>query len=189
MEKAAPQTPVRRTPSPRAEHSGFGPITITLPRAPRRAHRWDDVAGPLQADERALPEDDDDDSLVFTSQAYDQGEPMTWPILYLPYHITTRSSNPQHVDEILRFVHYKGIAAMALRNLLADAIEAADKEEDKVEMEVMAYLFWPFNVTSDGYWKEVSGMTQEEMDAWKEARRMKENEAGEREGEGDEADG
>jgi hypothetical protein len=164
---------------PPPDKSDLEPITQTPPRRVR-IHYWDGTTGPFEAD-RYSPSKDEDDGSIFTDQKCSREEPSTWPTLYLPFHTTAGASNPQHIDEVLRYVHYKGAGARALGNLISDALDAADNEEDKIDIEIKAYLSWPFNVTSDGYWKELSGMTEEEIEFWKEARQLMQTESSEKE--------
>ncbi|KAF2126409.1 hypothetical protein P153DRAFT_369130 [Dothidotthia symphoricarpi CBS 119687] len=106
---------------------------------------------------------------VIDNSAWDSNDPSTWPMVYLPYQnfAASSSSTPTHVDEMLVNVHYKGEGARKLRSLLWKAIDECDIEEDKQRTERLAFLYWPFNVTTDGWWKEMSGMTMQEMDVWR----------------------
>jgi hypothetical protein len=94
-------------------------------------------------------------------------EPSTWPTVFLPFHMAPDGSAPTRMDELLIHVHFKGAGAAALRQFLMDALQEVDTERDKQGLELLAYLHWPFNVTVDGLWKEVSGMSGEDIEAWK----------------------
>ncbi|KAF1831890.1 hypothetical protein BDW02DRAFT_27150 [Decorospora gaudefroyi] len=104
----------------------------------------------------------------FLSTPYAPNEPTTWPTVRLPFHMSRGCSTPTHVDEMLIYVHYKDAGARMLRYLLVEAIDEMDTEEEKSGIERMAFLCWPFNVTKDGRWKPVSGLTEGEMKVWKE---------------------
>jgi hypothetical protein len=41
--------------------------------------------------------------------------------------------------------------------------------EDQAAMEQMAFLCWPFNTTTNGFWKDECGMT-DDMRIWKDER-------------------
>jgi hypothetical protein len=41
-------------------------------------------------------------------------------------------------------------------------------KEERRGAELIAFFCWPFNVTSEGVWKVGSGMSDEELRAWKE---------------------
>lgn len=75
---------------------------------------------------------------------------------------------PTHVDEMLVHVHYKGAGAKVLHQLIFEAMDCAETEEEKLGTELAAFVYWPFNVTADGYWKGTTAMTRDEMDLWKE---------------------
>jgi hypothetical protein len=92
-------------------------------------------------------------------------EPSTWLTVSLPFHMAPDGSAPTHMDELLIHVHFKGAGAAALRQFLMDALQEVDTERDKQGLELLAYLPWPFNVTVDGLWKEVSGMSEEDIEA------------------------
>ncbi|KAH7067704.1 hypothetical protein BKA63DRAFT_570981 [Paraphoma chrysanthemicola] len=101
---------------------------------------------------------------------YEQNIPSTWPVLFLHFHTTPGCAVPTHIDKMLVFVHYKGPGAAVLHQLLCKAIDRADVEEEKQGIELAAFAFWPFNVTADGYWKDLSGMTNEEVNMWTQMR-------------------
>jgi hypothetical protein len=81
---------------------------------------------------------------------------------------------------MLTHVHYKGAGANVLRELLNKAMEEMKAEEgftkkndektkeERRGAELIAFFCWPFNVTSEGVWKVGSGMSDEELRAWKE---------------------
>jgi hypothetical protein len=131
---------------------------------------WDNTTSSSPTNTHSPLEDDHGNS-VFVDEKSDPDEPRTWPTLYLPLHTTPGSSRPQHINDILRHVHYKGAGAKKLRDMLYEALQAADLEEDKLAIEFKAYLHWPFNITLDGYWKGKSGMTEKDIDMWKEAKK------------------
>lgn len=84
---------------------------------------------------------------------------------------------PTSLEEMLVHVHYKGAGAQKLSQLLFKAIDTMETEEEKAELEKMAFMNWPCNVgyeESIGYfWKEVSGMTKGEITRWREWRLRK----------------
>ena len=106
-------------------------------------------------------------SPVDNSQEWDPQDPYTWPMVYLPFHLTPNASVPSHIDEMLVHVHFKGLGATLLHNLLYKAKEEMETEEEKTNIGHMAFDSWPFNFTQDGWWKGVSGMSPEDVDAWK----------------------
>lgn len=118
--------------------------------------------------ERAYPSNKTDISDTFEDtvkrEPYD---PITWPILSLPFHKSPGGSAPQHVNEMLTLVHYGGDGAIVLRRLLYEAIKEMETEAEKRVVQGTAWYFWPCNVTVDGGWKECSGMTKEEALKWK----------------------
>jgi hypothetical protein len=99
---------------------------------------------------------------------YDPNTPATWPILSLPFHITPDCSIPTHIDEMLVHAHYKGAGATVLHQMIFEAIYCGETEDAKQGIELAAFAYWPFNVTTDGYWKATTGMTSEEVDLWME---------------------
>jgi hypothetical protein len=115
----------------------------------------------------------------FTCPNYNRNEPETWPILYLPYHITPGASVPTHIGEMLCHVHYKGAGAMALHSLLTREMEMVQTEDEKEAIEFSAYMTWPYNCTRDG-WRVYSGMRDFEVLEWKEAVRKWHEEQGRR---------
>tara|TARA_R110002003_G_scaffold125_11_gene11456 strand:+ start:705 stop:1229 length:525 start_codon:yes stop_codon:yes gene_type:complete len=114
------------------------------------------------------PQSSGDINLLDVDGKYDPNTPATWPILYLPFHITPDCSIPTHIDEMLVHVHYKGAGATVLHQMIFEAIDCAVTEDEKQGIELAAFAYWPFNVTTDGYWKGTTGMTSEEVDLWTE---------------------
>jgi len=106
-------------------------------------------------------------SPVDDSQEWDPQDPYTWPMVHLPFHLTPNASVPSHIDEMLIHVHFKGLGATLLHDLLHKAKEEMETEEEKTNIGRMAFDFWPFNFTQDGWWKGVSGISPEDVDAWK----------------------
>ena len=106
-------------------------------------------------------------SPVDDPQEWDSQDPYTWPVVYLPFHLTPNASVPSHIDEMLVQVHFKGLGATSLHDLLYKAKEEMETEEEKTNIGRMAFDFWPFNFTQDGWWKSVSGISPEDVDAWK----------------------
>ena len=167
------QTPSGFSPLPSSPRSSTGRstlFTMSPPGAPYRSNSVFPVNHPAALGyllappttptvDRACP--------TQNNQSWDVNNPPTWPILHLPFHMTPGCSRPVHIDELLVHVHYKGIGARLLRELLFRAIEEMKTEEEKVAVERMAFLCWPFNVTANGYWKPGSGMTPEDIEAWK----------------------
>jgi len=88
-------------------------------------------------------------------------------MVHLPFHLTPNASVPSHIDEMLIHVHFKGLGATLLHDLLHKAKEEMETEEEKTNIGRMAFDFWPFNFTQDGWWKGVSGISPEDVDAWK----------------------
>jgi hypothetical protein len=115
-----------------------------------------------------LPDPHGDAETIFDSPLYNIDAPSTWPILHLPYHTSDGFSSPTHISEMTCHVHYKGFGAMTLHALLTQETEAAKTKEEKVVIELSAYLSWPFNCTRDG-WRVYSGMSEDEVEQWKEA--------------------
>ncbi|KAF2025364.1 hypothetical protein EK21DRAFT_93333 [Setomelanomma holmii] len=113
---------------------------------------------------------DIDKSLFDAHQKYDPAIPTTWPVLSLPFHTMSKRSKPTHIDEMLLYVRYEGYGATVLHQLLWETIHCAVTEEDKQGIELAAFVFWPFSVTSFGYWKGCTGMSSEEYDEWKKLR-------------------
>lgn len=87
-------------------------------------------------------------------------------MIHLPYHGAAQQAQPTSIEHMLVHVHYKGRGAQTLRQLLCDAIDEQETEEEKVELEMRTFLSWPFNVAADGGWKEVSGVRREEWGVW-----------------------
>jgi hypothetical protein len=120
------------------------------------------------------PDKLDEVSPVLNKTPWHVDDLQTWPILYLPFHKTPGSSAPKHIDELLTYVHYKRAGAKVLRELLGKAVEELD-EEDKREGKTpeqsargsIIFLCWPFNVNKDGEWKMSTGMSEEEVEVWK----------------------
>lgn len=108
---------------------------------------------------------------IFDDLPWNPDEPTTWPILFLPFHDTSRTSRPIHIDDLTEHVHYKGAGAAALRMLLYEELLVAESEEEKLAIEFEAYLRWPFNITRNGYWKDKSGLAESEIVMWKETKR------------------
>ncbi|KAH7384032.1 hypothetical protein DE146DRAFT_213175 [Phaeosphaeria sp. MPI-PUGE-AT-0046c] len=111
-----------------------------------------------------------DPDAIFDDPPWDSDQPMTWPILHLPFHKASRKCRPTHIDDLTHHVHYTGAGAAALRTLLYEELCVAETEAEKLAIAFEAYLHWPFNITRNGYWKEKSGMTESEIEAWKEAK-------------------
>ena len=109
----------------------------------------------------------DERSPVDDSQEWVPQDPYTWPMVYLPFHLTPNASSPSHIDEMLVHVHFKGLGATLLHDLLYKAKEEMETEEEKTNIGLMAFDSWPFNFTQDGWWKGVSGISPEDVDAWK----------------------
>jgi len=109
----------------------------------------------------------DERSPVDDPQEWDPQDPYTWPTVYLPFHLTPNASVPSHIDEMLVHVHFRGLGATLLHDLLYKATEEMETEEEQTNIGRMAFDFWPFNSTQDGWWKGVSGMSPEDINAWK----------------------
>ena len=109
----------------------------------------------------------DECSPVENPQEWDPQDPYTWPMVYLPFHLTPNASVPSHIDEMLVHVHFKGLGAKLLHELLYKAKDEMETEDEKRNIGRMAFDFWPFNFTQDGWWKGVSGISPEDIDAWK----------------------
>ncbi|KAI4699830.1 hypothetical protein J4E89_011128 [Alternaria sp. Ai002NY15] len=109
----------------------------------------------------------DERSPVDDKQEWDSQDPYTWPMVYLPFHLMPNASVPSHIDEMLVHVHFKGFGAKLLHDLLCKAKEEMETEEEKTNIRRMAFDFWPFNFTQDGWWKGVSGISPEDVGAWK----------------------
>ena len=109
----------------------------------------------------------DERSPVDGSQEWNPQDPYTWPIVHLPFHLTPNASVPSHIDEMLVHVHFKGLGATLLHDLLYKATEEMETEEEQTNIGRMAFDFWPFNFTQDGWWKGVSGMSPKDLNEWK----------------------
>jgi hypothetical protein len=109
-----------------------------------------------------------DAASFFTGPRYNIHEPSTWPTLFLPYHNTPGASAPTHISEMMCHVHYKGVGARVLYFLINNEMNGAQTEEEKIMIELSAYMSWPFNCSRDG-WRVYSGMTDYEERKWKEA--------------------
>lgn len=103
----------------------------------------------------------------FSSPAWVHEEPSTWPTSYIPYIDAPERSRPTHISHLVYHIHCKGMGARKLHILMYNAIQEAETEEKKRAIEYVGYLHWPFNITAGGRWKEVSGMTEEEIRIWK----------------------
>ncbi|KAI4695835.1 uncharacterized protein J4E88_000005 [Alternaria novae-zelandiae] len=142
------------------------PSTVVRRRSPRfAADDQDEVEHLLTPLETRTKQDER--SPVDGPQEWDCQDPYTWPIVYLPFHLTPNASVPSHIDEMLIHVHFKGLGARLLHNLLYKAKEEMETEEEKTNIGRMAFDFWPFNFTQDGWWKGVSGISPEDVYAWK----------------------
>lgn len=59
---------------------------------------------------------------------WDADDPPTWPTLYLPFHLSSATCDPSHIEELLINFHYKGFGARVLRALLFKVIDAMETE-------------------------------------------------------------
>ncbi|KAF1943717.1 hypothetical protein EJ02DRAFT_464654 [Clathrospora elynae] len=114
------------------------------------------------------PEKPEDSSPVKTKRPWNTNDPTSWPEVHLPFHVTPDCSAPTHVDEMLVNVHYKGAGALLLRDLLFKAKNAMEMDRETNQVGRLVFICWPFNVTRDGWWKNVSEMADDEVEVWRE---------------------
>lgn len=82
--------------------------------------------------------------------------------------MTRSSSTPTHISEMVCHVHYKGFGAMTLHALLSKEVDLAQTTDEKMAIEMSAYLSWPFNCTRDG-WRVYCDMEEWDVREWKRA--------------------
>ncbi|KAL6702861.1 hypothetical protein ACN47E_000888 [Coniothyrium glycines] len=130
------------------------------PASPTHVSKCDFTPGrvPINVKEESSPFD--------IAEPYNPHDPVTWPTIYLPYHSHFNTSLPQHIDDLLIHVKYAGPGADFLQGLLYEAVTAMDTEEERKEVERIAFKCWPYNVTVDGYRKRAPRITAKELIVW-----------------------
>ncbi|KAF2015758.1 hypothetical protein BU24DRAFT_461989 [Aaosphaeria arxii CBS 175.79] len=111
-----------------------------------------------------------------TGKSNDPNYPQTWTTLYLPYHTQPRASIPTSLEDMLSYTAYAGQGALKLNVLICEFAQGIQEESEEAEDFMLSvFLCWPFNVTSNGRWKQEPIMAEEELEMWMRLRMWKAN--------------